>query len=160
MMNVLTSLVYTSKSRLTGDATDIQASIGHILESAYFYNRRRGITGALLFSRGYFAQILEGPRVEVEATYEDITLDARHQDLCVVHVGPIPQRSFPNWLMAYCGGDGTPVAHSAAGLALPVDVDIGAAARGRTFLDALVGYMHDAARADEAVANLRRKQAG
>ena len=66
-------------------------------------NLRLGVTGALLFSRGQFAQVLEGSLESVETVFEAIQLDARHRDLNVLFFQPIEKRDFGDWSMAFAG---------------------------------------------------------
>jgi hypothetical protein len=64
-------------------------------------NRTQGVTGALLFNRECFAQVLEGPRISVENVFERIQRDRRHGQVTVVDNGWADRRDFPNWAMAH-----------------------------------------------------------
>ncbi|MCJ2079648.1 BLUF domain-containing protein, partial [Methylobacterium sp. E-016] len=66
-------------------------------------NGRSNVSGALMFNAGAFAQVLEGPRRQVEETFERIQCDDRHGDVTVLQCGPTEKRSFANWSMAFVG---------------------------------------------------------
>jgi hypothetical protein len=57
--------------------------------------------GTLLFNRGCFAQVLEGPREAVERTFERIQRDPRHADVMPLEFAPVARRGFPSWSMAF-----------------------------------------------------------
>ena len=102
-MTVLHQLAYYSYNRLPGDPCEVERQIQELLDSARRKNSRRGLTGALLFNRGCFAQILEGARDAVECTFESIMQDERHTGVTVLSYGPIEERVFGHWSMAFIG---------------------------------------------------------
>ena len=104
-------LVYTSRNLLQGTDDERVAVVAQILATSQRNNAKVDVTGALLFNSGSFAQVLEGPRVAVEATFERIQRDPRHSDVSVLQCEPVESRGFPNWSMAFIG-------HSARGRAL------------------------------------------
>ncbi len=110
-MNEVFRLVYTSVNRLVGSEQDIARNVADILAASKRNNGKAGVTGALMFNGGVFAQVLEGPRKAVEATFERIQRDDRHGEVTVLQCAPAAERSFPNWSMAFVG-------HSEAGRAL------------------------------------------
>ena len=73
----------------------------HILSRARDNNSALSVTGALLFNRDYFAQVLEGPRAAVENIFERIQRDRRHGQVTVVDNGWTETRDFPDWAMAH-----------------------------------------------------------
>jgi hypothetical protein len=99
MNSELFSLVYFSRSTIQPDG--VEAEIRKILDIAREENPKRDVTGALLFSGGFFAQALEGPLSSVESTFERIRKDVRHTDVSVLSCKPITRRSFADWSMAY-----------------------------------------------------------
>jgi hypothetical protein len=101
MPGTLHRLVYFSRNRI-GDGV-IDAEIAAILATARRNNARHGVTGALLFSAGTFAQVLEGPLAAIERTFERIPCDARHDDVTVLQIAPVKRRAFPDWSMAFAG---------------------------------------------------------
>jgi hypothetical protein len=96
-------LVYYSVNRVAGKTADVSTEIGNILEKSQSNNAEAGLTGALIFNSGIFAQVLEGTRAEIEATFERIQRDARHGDVQVLAFEPSPGRGFPTWSMGYVG---------------------------------------------------------
>jgi hypothetical protein len=109
MTEPLFSLAYFSRNAINGSADEMQSAIAAILASARRNNGRHGVTGALLFSDGCFAQVLEGTREEVEMVFETIQCDTRHKDVTIMHLHEVPQRSFGSWSMAFGGIDGVSV---------------------------------------------------
>jgi len=109
MESTLHSLAYFSRNSIAGDPDEMRRQIGDILSTARSNNLRHGVTGALLFSDGCFAQVLEGPRASVETIFEHIQCDPRHCDVTILHLHPVEQRSFPAWSMAFAGIEGVSV---------------------------------------------------
>ncbi|MCG6205756.1 BLUF domain-containing protein [Rhodopseudomonas sp. HC1] len=95
--------VYWSKHRIDGEAGEIDAGLGAILSSARRNNRLLGVTGALVFDRGLFAQFLEGEIRAVELVFENIQRDERHGDTQVLSFGVAAERAFRPWPMAFLG---------------------------------------------------------
>lgn len=102
-MSELYRLVYASKNLLKGSEAEMTASITQILAASQRNNAESDVTGALMFNAGAFAQVLEGPRREVEETFERIQCDDRHGDVTVLQCGPTEKRGFANWSMAFVG---------------------------------------------------------
>ena len=102
-MSELYRLVYASKNLLQGSDEEIVAGVEQILAASQRNNAVAGVTGALMFNAGAFAQVLEGPRKGVEETFERIQCDVRHGDVTVLQCGPTLSRSFANWSMAFAG---------------------------------------------------------
>lgn len=98
-------LVYFSANRLPAEPGVAMEQIRLILEKSRRNNAVANITGALMFSNGHFAQVLEGPQASVEATFERIQQDNRHGNVTVLQVRAIEKRSFANWSMAYLGSE-------------------------------------------------------
>ena len=78
-------LVYISSAVGRVDTADI-------LRTSRRNNAEVGVTGALMFNGGAFAQVLEGPRRGVESTFERIQRDQRHGDQG--DAGNDPERQF------------------------------------------------------------------
>jgi hypothetical protein len=95
------SLLYISRSRLTGDPPDRQLS--EILSAAISRNLGSGITGALVATGKDFAQVLEGEESDVVGVMGSILLDPRHDHVRIISRETISERSFPNWGMALVG---------------------------------------------------------
>jgi hypothetical protein len=103
MSDILYQLVYYSRNEISGDNAGFVAEVNSILEASRRNNQAVGITGALLFNGGVFAQVLEGPLAAVEATFERIQQDIRHGDVSLLALEPITHRSFANWAMGFVG---------------------------------------------------------
>ncbi len=96
-------LVYHSLNRLVRQPEAMRAEIDQILEKSRHNNAKVGITGALMFNSGFFAQVLEGPPGAIEATFERIQRDARHGEVTLLEFIPVERRAFANWSMAFVG---------------------------------------------------------
>ena len=76
--------------------------IDQIVEKSRNNNPQVGITGALIYHKGLFVQVLEGDEQAVDSLMGRINRDARHYDviqLCSETIEP-EQRICPNWHMA------------------------------------------------------------
>ena len=96
-------LVYYSRVHTTGDGDTFAAEVSDILARSRVNNTRDGVTGALLFNAGCFAQVLEGPLGAVEAAFERIQQDERHGEVSLLALEPVTARSFPTWSMGFVG---------------------------------------------------------
>jgi hypothetical protein len=72
-----------------------------LLSIARRNNEALGVTGMLLYEKGAFFQILEGPSEAVEPLYTKIGADMRHSRISKLILEPIEARSFGNWSMGY-----------------------------------------------------------
>jgi hypothetical protein len=95
------SLFYVSRSLLPVGREDEQTDA--IVATARAHNAQVGITGGLIRSAGYFAQLLEGSADAIDELMERIDRDPRHTDVTVLRVTAIDQRRLPDWSMAYAG---------------------------------------------------------
>lgn len=102
-MDPLYRLVYYSRNHIAEAEGNFESDVEDILTKSRVNNGRDGITGALLFNAGCFAQVLEGPLESIEATFERIQQDERHGEVSLLALEPIAQRSFPNWAMGFVG---------------------------------------------------------
>ncbi len=64
-------------------------------------NKARGVTGMLVYDRGVFLQVLEGPTETVQTLYASIARDPRHQELKVLLQEPTATRLFSGWSMGH-----------------------------------------------------------
>jgi hypothetical protein len=103
MADEIYQLVYCSRNTIGDCHNDIDAEIMRILDISRRNNVWEQVTGALLFSAGSFAQVLEGPLPAVERTFERIQCDPRHSDVIILHVLRSDHRDFADWSMAYAG---------------------------------------------------------
>jgi hypothetical protein len=101
MPESLLRLVYYSRSALPADPGLFSAAIREILEWSRDFNKSHEITGSLMFSEGFFAQVLEGPPDVIKATLGHICCDPRHRNLRLLECLPTDRREFPSWAMAF-----------------------------------------------------------
>lgn len=91
----LNSLIY--KSRCKGLANwDLVESI---LASSARNNPENGITGVLVVTETHFLQVLEGPFESLNATFERIARDMRHEGTQLISFTEIEERRFADWAM-------------------------------------------------------------
>jgi Sensors of blue-light using FAD len=99
-------LIYRSKSKIPADKLDIE--LGNILRTARAKNTGLGITGALLYYDGWFAQTLEGGEKAVRTLYAHIEKDQRHASVQLCEESGSKPRAFSRWAMAMVGEHGHP----------------------------------------------------
>jgi hypothetical protein len=95
-------LAYVSRATAASGAESAR-HLSAILEVAQRHNAAAGLTGALLHSRRWFAQVLEGERGQLEALYARITQDPRHRDVTLLGLHPAARRVFSRWSMVHAG---------------------------------------------------------
>jgi hypothetical protein len=97
----LYSLIYRSQaSRAVHEVT-----LPPLLRKARLHNERTRLGGLLLYANGEFMQILEGPEPALSQLYARIQADPRHYAVRTLAYGPIAERAFPDWRMAYAPTD-------------------------------------------------------
>ncbi len=96
-------LVYYSRNAIMGLDEEVRTSVDAILEKSQRNNAAVGVTGALMFTDGQFAQVLEGSRGSIEGVFERIQLDERHGDVQLLSFERVPARIFASWSMAFVG---------------------------------------------------------
>lgn len=144
----LYQLVYCSQNTLrtaVGPDVDMRAEIRGILAASRTNNGRDGVTGALLFSAGCFAQVLEGPLDAVERTFERIQCDPRHGAVTVLRCSRVPEREFGEWSMAYAGDESRPQESALATLIVGEAFAMPGPAAGSKLLGLLRGVVRDEA---------------
>lgn len=147
MTESLHRLGYCSRNAITARGHDIEQEITGILAISRFNNSRDGITGALLFGGGCFAQVLEGPLPAIEQAFERIQCDIRHDHVIALAIEPVAERAFLHWSMAYAGNVGTaaaPVLARITGAAARKDGS-GRDGAGEELLAMLCGLVHPVA---------------
>lgn len=102
-MSDLYHLAYISKNTIGGENEEVKSQIENILATAQANNPSVGVTGALLYSGGYFCQVIEGPEDALEELFESIQMDPRHGDCTILHFEEIEERGFSDWSMAFAG---------------------------------------------------------
>lgn len=76
-------------------------SLSAMLQASRAANAKRAVSGMLLYSAGSFFQVLEGEESTLEALYERIAVDPRHDRVTRIIAEPIAQRSFDQWTMGF-----------------------------------------------------------
>lgn len=97
----LYEIIYTSLA--TRDLSPEELT--QLLDQARAHNASRGITGMMIYHRREFMQLIEGEQAAVEALYDRIADDPRHQQLRKIWDGPVRERGFPDWGMAFVAPD-------------------------------------------------------
>ena len=70
-----------------------------ILDSSNRNNPANGITGVLVVTKTHFLQVLEGPFEPLNATFERIARDTRHEGIQLISFTEIRERRFADWAM-------------------------------------------------------------
>ncbi len=92
---MLTRFVYISRAS-AGFKPD---QLVDIQRTATKTNPRLEITGFLFFVDGYFLQILEGPKAELDELLARIRQDPRHEEIEMLIEQETPTRLFADWGM-------------------------------------------------------------
>jgi hypothetical protein len=94
-------LTYVSRSAIAAGRHGCEFS--DMIAVAKARNAALGVTGALIHVQGYFAQVLEGNRDDIEELMVSIRRDPRHGELEIAETCAITERSFKSWMLAYDG---------------------------------------------------------
>jgi hypothetical protein len=89
----LSTLTY--RSRAVVPMSDLE--LHRLLRSAQARNHSEGLTGVVVYDRGYFYQWLEGPADGLARVWESVQRDPRHTDLEVLDHQDTRQRYFGDW---------------------------------------------------------------
>jgi hypothetical protein len=95
------SLLYLSYNEIADELANQEVQA--ISHKSIISNKRKDITGALIFTGTHFCQFLEGPDDAVSSLAGKIRRDPRHTDIWVVHQEAITVRRFASWSMGYKG---------------------------------------------------------
>jgi len=80
--------------------------IRSLLDIARRNNASVKVGGMLVYHEDCFLQVLEGPRIAVEAIYKHLQTDPRHQNVKLLLKQEIEENEFNEWSMAYIDTDG------------------------------------------------------
>lgn len=94
-MAMLRQLFYVSRAA----ATLTELEVRQILQISQRNNRRKDITGCLLYTGTHFAQVLEGEPALLDELVDRIARDTRHSDFVVAIDHQVGIRRFPDWSM-------------------------------------------------------------
>ena len=87
-------IIYTSRP-LDSDNSDIE----NILISSERNNPKSEVTGLLIFGSKLYLQFLEGPENSVDATFNRIKSDKRHNEIRILKESKSGRRLFASWTM-------------------------------------------------------------
>ena len=90
------ALVYVS----TATTLPTRNLVSAILDAAHRNNPKFGLTGMLLWKDMAFAQLLEGPADALDAMWDRLVADERHEDVRLLSRWTIESRFFGEWSMA------------------------------------------------------------
>ena len=76
-----------------------------LLESARAFNQKNGISGILFYDNQQFGQIIEGERASVMKAWKRIQDDKRHHRIELLEIKEITEKSYPDWLLRFYGGE-------------------------------------------------------
>jgi hypothetical protein len=93
----LIQLIYASAAAKPFTAAELR----ELLRLARIKNERLNITGMLLYHRGSFLQVLEGPVSAVNPLLDTIEKDKRHDKVMLLLRREIEARNFADWKMGF-----------------------------------------------------------
>ena len=93
----LLQLVYVSAAAVEFTDEDLY----RLLSVARENNEKLDVTGVLLFKDNTFFQVLEGDPEVVQALYDKIELDPRHNNVLLLASRSIDLRNFGQWSMGF-----------------------------------------------------------
>ncbi len=94
-MSNLSAIVYRSRAVFALSDVDLFYLLAHARQR----NREDGLSGVILYDRGYFFQWIEGSNQVLGNTWNRIRSDQRHTDIRVLADQQIPVRLFEGWSM-------------------------------------------------------------
>ena len=92
-------LIYASRSNPILDGSEVDS----LLATSKRNNKAYALTGVLLYGQGYFLQVLEGDRDEVNRVFQRIVADQRHDDVRIIEAVNTGGREFSKWSMEIIG---------------------------------------------------------
>ncbi|MCH6255462.1 BLUF domain-containing protein [Puniceicoccaceae bacterium K14] len=90
-------VVYISK--FAGCGFEVDSVMADITQKSLINNDLLGITGVLFYHGGYFMQVIEGEKINVETLMSKLERDRRHTEVYRIVDEPIACRSFAKWKM-------------------------------------------------------------
>lgn len=103
-VSTLYRLIYRSEESITAEHSASE-ELQRLKATSAYRNALNGVTGALLYRPGRFLQILEGPRQQLELTFERICRDRRHRKLALLEFAAVDHRRFGQWAMELTAHD-------------------------------------------------------
>lgn len=100
-MKNLSAIVYRSRAAVRISDTDLF----YLLVQARERNHRLGLSGVMVYDRGYFFQWIEGSELPLGKVWNSIRADPRHMEIVVLVDQEIPTRLFDGWNMQFAHRD-------------------------------------------------------
>ena len=100
-MSILSAVIY--RSRAVAPLADLD--LFYLLAHARRRNETLGLSGLIVYDRGYFFQWLEGNDVALGKVWNSIRRDTRHTEITVLADQTIPTRLFDDWHMRFAHRD-------------------------------------------------------
>jgi hypothetical protein len=97
----LYELIYVSVATAELSPADLKS----LLDEVRPKNAQRDVSGLLVYRHGEFMQLLEGGKEEIFGVYRKVANDPRHRQVNLLWSGPIAERAFAGWEMAFIGPD-------------------------------------------------------
>jgi len=96
---IINRLIYTSRLSVNFTNVSFIEQLNNILTVSARHNQADDITGALIFDRNWFVQVLEGSRDKVWSLFKKIEQDSRHTDVIPHDISMVAGRRFGQWWM-------------------------------------------------------------
>ena len=90
-------LIYTSRSHHHWSEEDLM----RLLDTSWTNNRKRNLSGILVYLGDQFIQLLEGKEEDVVGTFSKIRSDGRHKNIQLLLEGRQKTRIFKSWSMGF-----------------------------------------------------------
>ena len=94
---MLSKLIYASQAKRPMSPEELT----QLLTVARTNNEKHGLSGLLLYCNQSFLQVLEGETEALDALYQKIERDERHDRLRLLARVPIETRKFAGWSMGF-----------------------------------------------------------
>ncbi len=95
---MLHQFAYTSQQAMKLTEQDLQV----LLKQSRRKNKNLSLTGLLLYDKGVFLQVLEGPKESIDEIRETIKADIRHNQMDIIYTNEnLHAREFSNWRMGF-----------------------------------------------------------
>ncbi len=78
-----------------------QEDLLKLLGQARKKNQQLNVTGLLLYHKKEFMQLIEGEKDDILKLWKSIRADKRHFSATAIYEGPISERGFSEWRMAF-----------------------------------------------------------
>ena len=104
----LSHCIYASTATRRFTERELESLLCH----ARVGNAAHGLSGILLHVDGSFFQVLEGEAAAVDALYQRIADDPRHERVTVIIREPIARRAFADWSMGFAEMDVSQLSHT------------------------------------------------